>query len=129
MAMEPPGRTALPAKKGTRCRVPFELFHGEAQDLFVGGSTNIYCSCRCGYIGATGKCRSGFVGFGEFALFVFQDGAAGHFHAAFFIDPDAFGGDDVAGFDDVFDLVDAGAINQANGVREKLIEWHNVSSG
>jgi hypothetical protein len=38
---------------------------------------------------------------------VAEPGAAGHFHAAFFVNSEALGGDYVAFFDDVFDLFGA----------------------
>ena len=40
-------------------------------------------------------------------LLVAEPGAAGHFHAAFFVDSEALGGDDVAFFDDVFNVFGA----------------------
>ena len=49
----------------------------------------------------------GCLAFGFFGGLVAEPGAAGHFHAAFFVDSEAFGGDDVAFFDDVFDVFGA----------------------
>ena len=49
--------------------------------------------------GLLGFCLSGFL--------VAEPGAAGHFHASFFIDSEALGGDDVAFFDDIFHVFGA----------------------
>ena len=45
--------------------------------------------------------------FGFLGGLVAEPGAAGHFYAAFFVDSEALGGDDVALFDDVFDVFSA----------------------
>ena len=46
--------------------------------------------------------------------------AACHFHAAFFIDSEALGGDEVAFFDDVFDLLRA-AFGEFGNVDEAVL--------
>ncbi len=46
----------------------------------------------------------GAVGLGFSGFLLAEPGAAGHFHAAFFIDADALGGDDIVLLDDVLDV-------------------------
>ncbi len=61
-------------------------------------------------------------GFGFFGFLVTEPCAAGHFHAAFsfFIDSEALGGDEVAFFDDVFDLLGA-AFGEFGDVDEAVL--------
>ena len=66
---------------------------------------------------------------GGVLLFLFaEESAAAHFHAAFFIDADALGGNDVAGFDDVFDLIDA-EVCEFRDVDEPVAAWEELHEG
>ena len=51
---------------------------------------------------------------------VTEPGAAGHFHATFFVDSEALGGDDVAFFDDVFNVFGA-AFGEFRDVDESVL--------
>ena len=65
------------------------------------------------------------------AFLVAEPGAAAHFHAAFFIDAEALGGDDLAFFDDVLDVFGA-AFGQFGDVDEAVLagqHFHERAEG
>ncbi len=55
-------------------------------------------------------------------------GAAGHFHAAFFVNTEALGGDDVTLFDDVADVLGA-AFGQLGDVDEAVFAGEHFHEG
>ena len=71
--------------------------------------------CRDSLFSGDGLHCFGFLGF-----LVTKPGAAGHFHAAFFVDSEALGGDDVAFFDDVLDVLSA-AFGEFEDVDESVL--------
>ena len=71
------------------------------------------------------RCSGGF-GFGGFL--VAEPGAAGHFHAAFFVDSEALGGDDVAFLDDVFNVFGA-AFGEFGDVDESVLAGEHFHEG
>ena len=80
---------------------------------------------RAGYSAATGGWPSAF---GFFGGLVAEPGAAGHFHAAFFVDSEALGGDDIAFFDDVFDVFGA-AFGKFGDVDESVFTREHFHEG
>ena len=70
-------------------------------------------------------CSDGFCGGGGL---VAEPGAAGHFHAAFFIDSEALGSDAVAFFDDVFDFLHA-AFGELGDVDEAVLAGEHFHEG
>ncbi len=73
-------------------------------------------------------CCDGWLGFGFLGGLVSQPSAAGHFYAAFFVDSEALGGDDVAFLDDVFDVFGA-AFGEFGNVDESVFTRKHFHEG
>ena len=80
--------------------------------------------CRDSLFGSDGL----WIRFGLLSGLVSEVGAAGHFHAAFFVHSEALGGDDVAFFDDVADVLGA-AFGQLGDVDESVFTKEHFHEG
>ena len=73
-------------------------------------------------------CSADRLALGFFGGLVSEPGAAGHFYAAFFVDSEALGGNDVAFFDDVFDVFGA-PFGEFGDVDESIFTWEHFHEG
>ena len=79
-------------------------------------------------------CCGGLLRFCFLCGLVAEPSAAGHFHAAFFVNSEALGGDDVAFFDDVFNVFGAafsefGDVDESIFTREHFHERAELGDG
>ena len=70
----------------------------------------------------------GLLGFGFLGSLVAEPSAAGHFYAASFVHSEALGSDDVAFFDDVFDVL-GGAFGEFGNVDESIFTREHFHEG